>query len=99
MYLYTCIKVYLYPGVYFVSMYPDVFIFMSPGVFVSMCPGVFVSTYPGVIVSMYLGVIVSMYQGVIVSMYPELKTLECDILNPDLLINLEIKFMRKTSNI
>ena len=29
----------------------------------------------------------------------ELKTLECDILNPDLLINLEIKFMRKTSNI
>jgi len=30
---------------------------------------------------------------------PELKTLECDILNPDLLINLEIKFMRKTSNI
>ena len=24
----------------------------------------------------------------------ELKTLECDILNPDLLINLEIKFMR-----
>jgi len=30
---------------------------------------------------------------------PELKTLECDILNPDLLINLEIKFMRTTSNI
>ena len=29
----------------------------------------------------------------------ELKTLECDILNPDLLINLEIKFMRKTINI
>ena len=29
----------------------------------------------------------------------ELGTLECDILNPDLLINLEIKFMRKTSNI
>ena len=29
----------------------------------------------------------------------ELKTLEWDILNPDLLINLEIKFMRKTSNI
>ena len=29
----------------------------------------------------------------------ELKTLECDILNPDLLINLEIKFMRTTSNI
>jgi len=32
-------------------------------------------------------------------MSPELKTLECDILNPDLLINLEIKFMRRTSNI
>ena len=29
----------------------------------------------------------------------ELKTLECDILNPDLLINLEIKFMRATSKI
>ena len=29
----------------------------------------------------------------------ELKTLECDILNPDLLTNLEIKFMRKTGNI
>ena len=29
----------------------------------------------------------------------ELKTLECDILNPDLLINLEIKFMRRLSNI
>ena len=29
----------------------------------------------------------------------ELKSLECDILNPDLLINLEIKFMRRTSNI
>ena len=29
----------------------------------------------------------------------ELKTLECDILNPDLLINLEIKFMRIISNI
>ena len=26
---------------------------------------------------------------------PELKTLECDILNPDLLINLEIEFMEK----
>ena len=30
---------------------------------------------------------------------PEMKTLECDILNPDLLINLEIKFMRSISNI
>ena len=29
----------------------------------------------------------------------ELKTLEWDILNPDLIINLEIKFMRTTSNI
>ena len=29
----------------------------------------------------------------------DLKTLECDILNPDLLINLEIKFIRKTRNI
>ena len=29
----------------------------------------------------------------------ELKTLECDILNLDLLINLEIKFMRRTSHI
>ena len=29
----------------------------------------------------------------------ELKTLECDVLNPDLLINLEIKFMWRTSNI
>ena len=29
----------------------------------------------------------------------ELKTLECDILNPDLLINLEIKFMRIIINI
>ena len=33
------------------------------------------------------------------TIYPELKTLECDILNPDLLINLEIEFMRRTSNI
>ena len=32
-------------------------------------------------------------------LYSELKTLECDILNPDLLINLESKFMRRTSNI
>ena len=32
-------------------------------------------------------------------MTPELKTLECDILNPDMLINLEIKFMRRTRNI
>ena len=30
---------------------------------------------------------------------PELKTLECDILNPDLLTFLEIKFMRRTSHI
>ena len=30
---------------------------------------------------------------------PELKTLEYDILNPDLLINLKIKFTRKTSKI
>ena len=30
---------------------------------------------------------------------PELKTLELDLLNPDLLIYLEIKFMRKTSHI
>ena len=33
------------------------------------------------------------------TVYPELKTLECDILNSDLLINLEIKIMRRTSNI
>ena len=33
------------------------------------------------------------------NVFQELKTLECDILNPDRLINLEIKFMRKTSNI
>jgi len=32
------------------------------------------------------------------SIFSELKTLECDILNPDLLINLEIKFMRQKSN-
>ena len=31
--------------------------------------------------------------------WPELKTLEWDILNPDRIINLEIKFMRKTSHI
>ena len=31
--------------------------------------------------------------------YPELKTLECDILNPDRIINLEIKNERRTSNI
>ena len=30
---------------------------------------------------------------------PELKTLECDILNPDLSTYLKIKFMRKTSHI
>ena len=30
---------------------------------------------------------------------PELKTLEYDILNPDLLINLKIKFTRRTSKI
>ena len=30
---------------------------------------------------------------------PELKTLECDILNPDRIINLEIKNERRTSNI
>ena len=29
----------------------------------------------------------------------ELKTLECNIFNPNLLFNLEIKFMRRTSNI
>ena len=32
-------------------------------------------------------------------MQPELKTLEWDILNPDLLINLEINNKRRTSNI
>ena len=31
--------------------------------------------------------------------FPELKTLEWDIFNPDLLINLEIIFMERTSNI
>ena len=31
--------------------------------------------------------------------YPELKTFEWDILNPDRIINLEIKNERRTSNI
>ena len=34
-----------------------------------------------------------------VKMFPELKTLEWDILNPDRIINLEIKNERRTSNI
>ena len=33
------------------------------------------------------------------NVFQELKTLECDILNPDLLTSLKIKFMRKTSYI
>ena len=35
----------------------------------------------------------------ITNISPELKTLELDILNPVLLINLQIKFMRSISNI
>ena len=34
-----------------------------------------------------------------VKVYSNLTTVEWDILNPDQLINLEIKFMRKTNNI
>ena len=40
-----------------------------------------------------------MYNFALVKKATELKTLEWDILNPDLLTNLEIKFMRKTSHI
>ena len=34
-----------------------------------------------------------------INVQSELKTLECDIINPDLLINPEINNMRRTSNI
>ena len=37
--------------------------------------------------------------GDVMENLPELKTLESNFLNPDLLINLKIKFMRTTSNI